>query len=75
MAIWRRVACWISNATRAQAQIPAPIHPHTHKYVILTAFSRQQWFPERASTLHRLFVQNSTALVIIRIQWLISAEL
>ena len=26
-------------------------HTHTHKYVILTAFPRQQWFRERASLL------------------------
>jgi hypothetical protein len=40
--IWRiGVACWISKATRT----------HAHKYVILTAFLRQQWFRERASFL------------------------
>ena len=50
--IRRRVARWVSKATRARAlaHTHAPEHPraHTHKYVILTAFPRQQWFPERA---------------------------
>jgi hypothetical protein len=32
MAVWSRVACWISNATRA--------HTNTQKYVILIVFSR-----------------------------------
>ena len=30
---------------------PPPSHTHTHKYVILTAFPRQQWFRKRASML------------------------
>ena len=55
-AIWRRVACWISNVTftqvhaRARAPIPSPIHTHTHthKYVRLIVFTRQQWFRESA---------------------------
>ena len=37
MAIWRRVACWISTATRAQAK--------------LSAFPLQQWFRKRVSVL------------------------
>jgi dynactin complex subunit len=28
--IWRRVACWISKATRAQARANAHAHTHTH---------------------------------------------
>jgi len=42
MTIWRmRIACWITKATNT----------HTHsQYVILTAFPRQQWLRERAST-------------------------
>jgi hypothetical protein len=33
MTIWRRVACWISNATRSQghARTRAPIHTHPSK--------------------------------------------
>ena len=45
ITIWRRAACWISNATLLQA------HTHTHKYVILIAFPRQPHFPKRASVL------------------------
>jgi hypothetical protein len=36
MAIWRRIACWISKATRAQeharAHAPTITHPHPHKH-------------------------------------------
>ena len=43
-----RVACWISKATRshAHAYVHAPGHPPppTHKYIILTVFTRQQWY-------------------------------
>jgi hypothetical protein len=51
-----RVACWISKATRAQAQArtSASMHARTHterEYVILTAFAQQQLFRERASML------------------------
>jgi hypothetical protein len=31
LAIWRRVACWISKATRAQ-HTSAPVHTHTHTH-------------------------------------------
>ena len=43
VTVWRmRIACWITKATHT--------HTHTHsKYVILTAFPRQQWLRERAS--------------------------
>ena len=69
MAIWRRVACWISKATRAQAQptARAPTHArtnahartreHTEKYVRLTAFLRQQCFRERATTLRYTYIE------------------
>ena len=56
MTIWRRVACWIIKAKRAQAHA-AHVHLHTHththarthartythrqKYVILIAFPQQ----------------------------------
>jgi hypothetical protein len=59
LAIWRRVACWISKATRQQAHActcaPTPTHirnerTRTQKYVILIAFPLQQCFPERFST-------------------------
>ena len=54
MAIWRRIACCISKATRAQANASAraPTPTHTQKYVILVAFPQQQQrFRERASLL------------------------
>ena len=48
MTIWRRVACWISNATRAQAHaracaptLKSPPHaapPHTHTHTCNTYF-------------------------------------
>ena len=47
---WRmRNACWISKATHARActrpRARLPTHPPaTHKYIILIAFPRQQWF-------------------------------
>jgi hypothetical protein len=42
MTIWRmRIACWISKATNTHAE-----------YVILIAFSLQQWLQERAPLLH-----------------------
>ena len=55
MATWRRVACWISRATRAQAHAyphhtHARTHTHTQKYVILNAFPRQQLFRECVSS-------------------------
>ena len=52
MAIWRRVAWWITKATRAQAHVRPcvpPSHnrlrpPHAQKYVVLFALPRQEWF-------------------------------
>jgi hypothetical protein len=61
MAIWRRVACWISKATRSQAyarpraltstQAHARQRAHTQKYAIFIVFPQQKWFRERASVL------------------------
>jgi hypothetical protein len=56
MAIWWRVACWISKATRAQAHqrpAPTPTHTHarTHTAIKDISFPLQQWFRERASML------------------------
>ena len=68
MTIWRlRVACRISKATRAQAharaRTPTFTHTHTHtQYVILVAFSRQQWFCERALLLRHT---NIASLLVI----------
>ena len=64
MTIWRRVACWTSRATRAQAYArarePTPkrarAHTHTQKYIILLAFPRQQWFRKRASILRYAYI-------------------
>ena len=49
IAVWRRIACWISKATRAQAHDRArtPTQTlaharHAQKYVILIAFPGQQ---------------------------------
>jgi hypothetical protein len=62
IAIWRRVLCRISKATRAQEHACA-LQPHIHacayartsthiqKYDILIAFPRQQWFRASASVL------------------------
>ena len=57
MAIWRRVACWISKATRAEAHACARIHmrAHAHKYIILSAVPWQRLFHEPASELRSLF--------------------
>jgi hypothetical protein len=49
VAIQRRVARWVSKATRGQAHARAGAR--THKYIILISFRRQQWFRERASIL------------------------
>jgi hypothetical protein len=54
--IWRRVACWISKATRAQAHSSAPLRPHTHKQARLIAFPRQQELRQRASTLRYTYI-------------------
>ena len=66
MTIWRmRVACWIGKATCAQghASVRAPTnkqtnkqtnkhtHTHTQQYIILNAFTRQQWLRERSLVL------------------------
>jgi hypothetical protein len=61
IAIWRRVACWIGKATRAQvytrAQAPtltharARAHTHTEKQIILIAFPWQQWLYKNVSML------------------------
>jgi hypothetical protein len=52
VAIWRRVACWIGKATRAQAHARAcaPTHARTltHKIRNNFAFPQQQWLRERA---------------------------
>ena len=50
MTIWRRVACWISKATRAQA------HTHTQKYIIFTAFPLQRWFRESCWMLRHAYI-------------------
>jgi hypothetical protein len=46
MTIWRmRIACWMPNAT------------NTHSvYVLLIAFSLQQWLRERASMLRYTYI-------------------
>jgi hypothetical protein len=56
--IWRRVACWISKATRTQAHARAysPTPMHTDQYVIIISFAQQQWFRERASLLRHTYI-------------------
>ena len=63
MALWRRVARWISKATSAPAHARAPastrarthadshicIYTHTQKYAILIGLPWIQWFHEGAS--------------------------
>jgi hypothetical protein len=72
MTIFWRVACWISETTRAQAQARAcgPTHKHvrmhmhastrahihTRKCVITIAFSRQNWYLKHASILHYTYI-------------------
>jgi hypothetical protein len=51
MAIWRRVACWISMATDASSPQRPCTHNHPHTQICNTTFSRQQWFRQRASVL------------------------
>jgi hypothetical protein len=73
MTIWRRVACWLSKATRSQAHAHAPAptsshalahtralvtHIHTHTYVLLTAFPWQQWFRKRSSILRYTYMTS-----------------
>jgi hypothetical protein len=67
MAIWRRVAWWISKATRAQACAsdcapPSP-HPYTHTHTYthrnmqdVLLFSRQHVFRKRASMLRYTYI-------------------
>jgi hypothetical protein len=64
MKIWRlRVACRISKATRAQAHARARTPTFTHtQHVILVAFSRQQWFCERALLLRHT---NIASLLVV----------
>jgi hypothetical protein len=46
MTIWRmRIACWVTEATDTHSE-----------YVILIAFSRQQWLHERAPMLRYMYI-------------------
>ena len=68
MTIWRRAACRISTATRAETYARARAHTHTYththththtraqKYVTLIAFPQQQWFGERTSLLRYTYI-------------------
>jgi hypothetical protein len=47
-----RVVRWISEAARVKA------HSHTHKYVILNAFPRQQWFRKRAPVIRSTYIES-----------------
>jgi hypothetical protein len=72
MIIWRRVACWISKATRTQAYVrarassssnahtytPAQTHIYAHKYVILIVFPRNRFFRKRASMLRYTYIAS-----------------
>jgi hypothetical protein len=80
ITIWRmRVACWINEASRTKAHARAPTstrtHAHTHaqKYVILIAFTWQQWFRERASVLRYTYiaclVENEYFLSMHLVSW------
>ena len=75
MAIWRRFACWIRKATRAQTHstsrgsTPTRTHTHslahTYNYVWRIAFPLQQWFRERASLLRYIACLVKRACVVI----------
>ena len=68
MAIWRRVACWIIQATRTSTGTRTRLCIHIHRrarthiprnillYVILIAFPLQQWLRERASMLRYTYI-------------------
>ena len=63
--IWRRITCWISKATRAEAHAsahaPTPTNTHAHAHAHAanahtetcntSCLPRQQWFRERVSML------------------------
>jgi hypothetical protein len=52
--IWRmRFACWITKAANTHSE-----------YVIVTAFSRQQWLRERASILRYTYIASLFKLLI-----------
>jgi hypothetical protein len=57
MAIWRRVACWISKATRAQAYTSDHAPTHTHMHRSTNAQARTLTNPEICETL--LFQGNN----------------
>jgi hypothetical protein len=67
MTRWRRVACWISKATCAQAYTCAYASTPTHTYartharrmVIVIAFPRHQWFCECASVLRYTYIAGA----------------
>ena len=73
MTIWRRVACWISKATYAQAHASARAltlslsvtHKHKPKYVILIALPLQQWFRKSASLLRYTCIASVLELVAV----------
>ena len=44
--------------THPDTHMHARARTHTHKYVILTAFPRQQWFRERASLLRYTYIAS-----------------
>ena len=78
MAIWRRIACWISNATRPQAhtsaRAPTPTQthtrtrtrsPHTQKYVILLFYGNNGFVHAPQCTLPLCFETASDKMLLI----------
>jgi hypothetical protein len=57
MAIWRRVACWINQATQAPAHARARVRAHTEMSDFLL-FLRQQWFRASVSMLHYTYIAS-----------------
>ena len=80
MAIWRRVACWIIKATRAQAhasaRAPTPIHTlaqarmhaHTQKYVRYCFSTAKMISRTRLSVTLCVLFLNKFSLIIYRAQ-------
>ena len=86
MAIWRRIACWISKAIRAQehARTHAPTithphpHKHTHEHARTHARTRKHteicsadWFRERVSMLRYKYLFLAPLCLKLSKGWLI----
>lgn len=76
-----RVAFWISKTIRPQAHAcargptpsrirmysPTRARVQTQKNVIIAAFSRQQWFQERASLLRNMYIACIVEVSVVKL--------